>query len=75
MTIGEACHINTLLQALTNEEDGPSWEDMEKAGRSLAQRAHKVLGAGHDPASFSRALAVGQGLRNQQGPRKPRGAA
>ena len=72
MNVGEACDVNTVLSALTNEKDSASWDAMEKAGRRLAERAHKVLSSGHDAASFSRALAVGQGFQKSQRPRKPR---
>lgn len=60
MTIGEALAVNTLLKSLANV-DGVSWEAMEQAGRELADRANRVLSAGYDASSFSRALARGQG--------------
>ena len=61
MNIIEAIAVNSLLKSLANV-DGVSWETMEAAGRMLAGRAHKVLLAGYDANSFSRALARGQGL-------------
>ena len=73
MTVGEASDINTVLKALAHV-DGVSWEAMEKAGRELAKRAHKVLYAGYDAESFSRALAAGQGFRKTGPSRKRPGA-
>lgn len=65
MTIGRAIAVNVLLRALTNE-GGISWEEMEAAGRMLADHAHKALASGHDGASFSRALANGQGFGREK---------
>jgi hypothetical protein len=71
MTISEAIAINKLLGSLTNE-DTVSWEEMEEAGRMLADHAHKVLMAGHNAKSFSAALDRRQGFKKRR-PAKARG--